>query len=194
MIDVSKYSNAATSKAQQIKDDVLAALQQFRPTGQTEQQQAPQPPASQRKGCLAVIFPFLFKKKNHSPEQPDLSDLRRRNSAAQQSIVDTLRQATNRAHDDWSNFLKSQARTINADIDAQSDIDNAEKSRLQESVMAQSVLSFSMLDESSHIRSAENLSTPDGFDAYVASLRPRLEDAINKALSQQLDIYNRLSK
>lgn len=192
MIDTSKYASAAQAAAQDIKGKVLDAVRATRQCAT-----APRPVATmeepKRTGCLFAILSFIHKKDKQT-SAPAAPDTTRQDDNARLMISDALRTAHRRACDEWSALLDRQREQLVAEIEAQPGVESIDKVRQSESVMARSVLSFSLLAEGSNLRKAEALSTPQGFDAYVASLAERYAQAVDTALSQQLEIYKRLEK
>lgn len=192
MIDTGKYIAAAQAAAQGVKDQVLDAVRATRQRA-TEPRPAAKADEPRRTGCLFAILNIFRKKDNTSPA-PAVPDTSRQDDEARLIISDALRTAHRRACDDWTALLDRQGRQLVAEIEAQPGVDHIDKVRQSESVTARSVLSFSLLAEGANMRKAEALSTPQGFDNYVASFATRYAQAVDAALSQQLEIYKRLEK
>lgn len=192
MIDTGKYIAAAQAAAQGVKDQVLDAVRATRQRA-TESRPAAKADEPRRTGCLFAILNIFRKKDNPSPA-PVAAGVTRQDDEARLIISDALRTAHRRACDDWAALLDRQGRQLVAEIEAQPGVDHIDKVRQSESVTARSVLSFSLLAEGANMRKAEALSTPQGFDNYVASFATRYAQAVDAALSQQLEIYKRLEK
>ena len=194
MIDTGKYVSAVQAAAQDIKGKVLDAV---RATRQLATVTHPAAKADEPKGSFHKIRGYIrgtIQKIFGKPSAPAAPDTTRQEADARILISEALRAADRRACDDWSDLLNSQRKQLVADIEAQPGVESIDKVRQSESVMMQSVLSFSLLAEGANLRKADAISTPDGFDRYVDGLAERYAQAVDKALNQQLEIYKRLEK
>lgn len=189
MIDTGKYVSAVQAAAQDIKGKVLDAV---RATRQLATVTHPAAKADEPKGVIPKFWGWIQKKRK--PSAPAAPDTTRQEADARILISEALRAADRRACDDWSDLLNCQRKQLVADIEAQPGVESIDKVRQSESVMMQSVLSFSLLAEGANLRKADAISTPDGFDRYVDGLAERYAQAVDKALNQQLEIYKRLEK
>lgn len=199
MIDVIKYTSAARKTAEDIKKNVMDSVRAMRQqVTALMPAPAPAPKAEPKPVRLARWLDWLRRllhcRKKGAPAPAPKADSSRSDSDARRLISDALRAADRRAHDDWTAFLDAQYRKLEAEIEAQPDVSHIDKVMQSESVMTRSVLSFSLLAEVANLRNASGLYTPDGFDAYVASLAERYALAVDKALNQQVEIYKRLEK
>ena len=190
MIDTGKYVSAVQAAAQDIKGKVLDAV---RATRQLATVTHPAAKADEPKGGFHKIWGCI-QKKIWKPSAPAAPDTTSQEADARILISEALRAADKRACDDWSDLLNSQRKQLVADIEAQPGVESIDKVRQSESVMMQSVLSFSLLAEGANLRKADAISTPDGFDRYVDGLAERYAQAVDEALNQQLEIYKRLEK
>lgn len=199
MIDISKYTSAARKTAEDIKKNVMDSVRAMRQqVTALKPAPAPAPRAEAKQSLLKCFFSFFsslypFGKKEAPAPAPKV-DSSRSDSDARRLISDALRAADRRAHDDWAAFLDAQYKQLVAEIEAQPDVSHIDKVMQSESVMTRSVLSFSLVAEGANLRNASGLYTPDGFDAYVASLAERYAQVVDKALNQQVEIYKRLEK
>lgn len=198
MIDISKYTSAARKTAEDIKKNVMDSVRATRQqVTALKPAPAPAPRVEAKQSTFKRILSWLnlypFNKKE-APAPAPKADSSRSDSDARRLISDALRAADRRAHDDWAAFLDAQYRKIVAEIEAQPDVSHIDKVMQSESVMTRSVLSFSLVAEGANLRNASGLYTPDGFDAYVASLAERYAQVVDKALNQQVEIYKRLEK
>lgn len=196
MIDISKYTSAARKTAEDIKKNVMDSVRATRQqVTALKPAPAPAPKAEAKQSMFKRIFSWLnsFNKKEAPAPAPKV-DSSRSDTDARRLISDALRAADRRAHDDWAAFLDAQYKQLVAEIEAQPDVSHIDKVMQSESVMTRSVLSFSLVAEGANLRNASGLYTPDGFDAYVASLAERYAQAVDKALNQQVEIYKRLEK
>ncbi|MGN0010454.1 MAG: hypothetical protein ACI35N_03895 [Marinilabiliaceae bacterium] len=191
MIDTGKYVSAVQAAAQDIKGKVLEAV---RATRQLATVTHPAAKADEPKGGFFHNICGYIQKKFGKPSAPAAPDITRQEADARILISEALRAADKRACDDWSDLLNSQRKQLVAEIEAQPGVESIDKVRQSESVMMQSVLSFSLLAEGANLRKADAISTPDGFDRYVDGLAERYAQAVDEALNQQLEIYKRLEK
>ena len=203
MIDISKYTSAARKTAEDIKKNVMDSVRAMRQqVTALKPAPAPAPRAEAKQSPLKRFFSPLKRffsslnpiGKKEAPAPAPKADSSRPDSDARRLISDALRAADRRAHDDWAAFLDAQYRKLVAEIEAQPDVSHIDKVMQSESVMTRSVLSFSLVAEVANLRNASGLYTPDGFDAYVASLAERYAQAVDKAINQQVEIYKRLEK
>ena len=196
MIDISKYTSAARKTAEDIKKNVMDSVRAMRQqVTALKPAPAPAPRAEAKQSLWKRFFSSLYPfGKKEAPAPAPKADSSRPDSDARRLISDALRAADRRAHDDWAAFLDAQYKQLVAEIEAQPDVSHIDKVMQSESVMTRSVLSFSLVAEGANLRNASGLYTPDGFDAYVASLAERYAQAVDKALNQQVEIYKRLEK
>lgn len=191
MIDTGKYVSAVQAAAQDIKGKVLDAVRSSRQRAAVTR---PAVKADEPKSGLIHKIVGCCRKAFGKPSAPAAPDITHEEADARMLISEALRAADRRACDDWSDLLNSQRKQLVAEIEAQPGVESIDKVRQSESVMTQSVLSFSLLAEGANLRKADAISTPDGFDRYVNGLAERYAQAVDKALNQQLEIYKRLEK
>lgn len=195
MIDISKYTSAARKTAEDIKKNVMDSVRATRQqVTALKPAPAPAPKAEAKQSTFKRIFSWFKLNKKEVPAPAPKVDSSRSDSDARRLISDALRAADRRAHDDWAAFLDAQYKQLVGEIEAQPDVSHIDKVMQSESVMTRSVLSFSLVAEVANLRNASGLYTPDGFDAYVASLAERYAQAVDKAINQQVEIYKRLEK